>query len=146
MGLENLSNKGLIKMFALEFPFYPKKFFSGASFQGPIGNFCLLSQVLCALDRRNHSFHSEEGSQVSCVGGYDDQGEEPPDATNNAARERPGHRDESQTEGVWRLKRCSLLLQAHYLSGHLPKVTFSNFFWGSKMSISVLNVFFQVLM
>lgn len=90
MGLGNLSNKRLIKMFALKFAFYPEKFFSGTSFQGPVGDFCLLSQVLCALDRRNHSFHSEEGSQVSCVGGYDDQSEEPPDATNNAARERPG--------------------------------------------------------
>lgn len=86
-------------MFALKFPFYPKKFFSGASFQGPIGDFCLLGQVLCALNGRHHPLHGEEGSQVSCVGGYDDQGEEPPDATDYAARERPGHRKESQTGG-----------------------------------------------
>lgn len=100
MSLGDVSDKGLIKMFALKFPIYPEKFFSGASFQGPIGNFCLLGQVLCTLDWRNHPFHSEEGSQISCVGGYDDQGEEPPDTTNYAAGERPGHRGESQTEGV----------------------------------------------
>lgn len=100
MGLWDLSNERLIKMFALTFPFYPEKFFSRAGFQGPIGNFCLLGQVLCALDGRNHPFHGEEGSQVSCVGGYDDQGEEPPDATDYAAGERPGHREESQIGGV----------------------------------------------
>lgn len=84
-------------MFALKFPFYPKKLFSGASFQGAIGDFGLLGQVLCALDGGHHPLHGEEGSQVSCVGGDDDQGEEPPDATDYAAGERPGHREESQT-------------------------------------------------
>lgn len=91
-------------MFALKFPFYPKKFFSGASFQGAIGDFRLLGQVLGTLDGRHHPLHGEEGSQVSCVGGYDDQGEEPPDATDYAAGERPGHREESQTGAGWRLK------------------------------------------
>lgn len=96
---------GLIKQGAnqnacINVSFYPEKFFSGASFQGPISDFCLLGQVFCTLDGRNHPFHGEEGSQICCVGGYDDQGEEPPDATNYATRERPGHREESQTRRV----------------------------------------------
>lgn len=144
--LEDLPNRGLRKMFPLKFPFYPKKLFSGTSFQGPIGDFRLLGQVLCTLDGRNHPFHREEGSQVSCVGGYDDQGEEPPDATDYAAGERPVHRGESQTGGVRRSRRCSLLLQAHYLPRHSPEDTFSSYFQGSQGSVSVLNLFFKVSM
>lgn len=131
-----LANKELSKMFALKFPFYPKKLFSGASFQGPIGDFRLLGQVLCTLNGRNHPFHCEEGSQVSCVGGYDDQSEEPPDTTDYAAGERPAHKGERQTGDVWRSRRCGLFLQAC----HLPRcyVMFSSYFHRSQGSDSVL--------
>lgn len=69
---------------------HPEEFFSGASIQGTIGNLCLLGQVLCTLYGGHHPLYGEEGCQVGCVGRDDDEGEKPPNSSDNSTRERPG--------------------------------------------------------
>jgi len=49
----------------------------------------LLREVFRRLDRRDHSLYGQERGQVSCVGRDDDQGKEPPHATNDASRHGP---------------------------------------------------------
>lgn len=67
---------------------HPEEFFGGAGIQRSIGDLCLLGQILSALYRRHHPLHGQEGSQVGSVGWDDDEGEEPPDASDDAARQR----------------------------------------------------------
>ena len=68
---------------------HPEELLGGASFQGSVGDLRLLGQVLCALDGGHHPLHGEEGRQVGRVGGDDDEGEEPPHAPHDAARQGP---------------------------------------------------------
>lgn len=51
---------------------YPKKLFSRARVQSPIGYLSLFSQVLCTFNGRDHPLNSQESSQVCSVGGDDD--------------------------------------------------------------------------
>lgn len=67
-------------------PTHPEEFFGGTRVQCTIGNVCLLSQVLCTLNRRNHPLHSEEGSQVSRVGRDDNESKEPPHSSYDSPR------------------------------------------------------------
>ena len=50
----------------------------------------MFGEVLGTLDRRDHALHCQEGSEVGCVGGYDDEGKEPPDAPYDASGHSPG--------------------------------------------------------
>lgn len=88
---------------------YPEELFGRSSIQSPVGNLCLLRQVLCALDGWHHPLHCEEGCQVGCVGGDDNQGEEPPHTSNYTTRER-SKRSSKIKQVVNTLKNCS---QAH---------------------------------
>lgn len=45
---------------------------------GAILDGCLVSQVIHGFDGDIHPLHGEEGCQIGCVGGDDDQGECPP--------------------------------------------------------------------
>lgn len=67
---------------------HPEEFFGGAGIQRSIGDLRLLGQILGTLYRRHHPLHCQEGGQVGSVGWDDDEGEEPPDAANYAARQR----------------------------------------------------------
>ncbi len=69
---------------------YPEELLGRAWVQCTVGYLCLFGQVLCALYGWHHPFHSEEGSQVGCVRGDDDEGEEPPHTSNNTSGQRPG--------------------------------------------------------
>ncbi len=76
---------------------YPEELLGRARVQCPVGYLCLFGQVLCALYGRHHPLHSEESSQVGCVRGDDDKGEEPPHTPNNTSRQRPREKtDEGQ--------------------------------------------------
>lgn len=68
---------------------HPKELFSGAWVQSAICYLCLLCQIFGTFYRRDHSFNCQEGSQVGCVGGDDDEGEEPPHTANNSPWQRP---------------------------------------------------------
>lgn len=68
---------------------HPKKLLCGAWVQSAVCYLCLLGQIFGTFYRRDHPLHCQEGSQVGCVGGDDDEREEPPHATNDAARQRP---------------------------------------------------------
>ena len=61
-------------------PTHPEEREGGSALAGAVGNIRLLGQVLHVLDGRHHAFHGEEGGQVGCVGGDDDEREEPPGA------------------------------------------------------------------
>lgn len=87
---------------------YPEELLGGAWVQRPVGDLCLFSQVFCAFYGRHHSLHSEEGSQVGCVGRNDDKGEEPPHAANNTPRQRPGERTVRGRVGV---EGCERLIE-----------------------------------
>ena len=50
----------------------------------------LFEQILGRLYRWHHTFHCQEGRQVSGVGGDDDQSEEPPGPAHNARAHCPG--------------------------------------------------------
>lgn len=78
----------------------PKEFFCGAGIQCSIGDLSLLGQILSALYRRHHPLHRQEGSQVCSVWRDDDEGEEPPDTSNNPARKRA---ENWQHNSSWRL-------------------------------------------
>lgn len=67
---------------------YPEKLFGGPRVQSAVGYLGLFCQVFCAFNRRDHPLDGQESSQVSGVGGDDDQREKPPNATNDASRER----------------------------------------------------------
>lgn len=68
---------------------HSEKLFGGTSVQGTVGDLCLLGQVLRALYGGDHPLHSEEGCQVGCVWGDDDEGEKPPNPTDNPPWQRP---------------------------------------------------------
>lgn len=89
---------------------HPKEFFGGAGIQRSIGDLCLLGQILSALYRRHHPLHSQEGSQVGSVGWDDDEGEEPPDASDDAARQRA---KKNRTECLLGQKRQSVYMFMH---------------------------------
>lgn len=57
----------------------------------PVLYFCLLCQVICRVNGGFHPLHRQEGSKVGRVGRDDNEGEEPPYATNDACRQSFGH-------------------------------------------------------
>lgn len=61
-----------------------EELFSGASIQGTVGDLRLFGQILGALYGRHHPLHREEGRQVGCIGGDDDEGEKPPDSSHDS--------------------------------------------------------------
>ena len=65
---------------------YPEELLGGAWVQCPVGYLCLFGQILGTLYGWDHPLHGEEGCQVGRVGGDDDEGEEPPDTSNDPAR------------------------------------------------------------
>lgn len=70
-------------------PTHPEELLGGAGIQGAVCDVRLLGQILGALYGGNHPLHGEEGSQVSRVGGDDDEGEEPPHTSDYSSRQRP---------------------------------------------------------
>ena len=68
----------------------------GAVLHQPVLYLGLLGQVVGRVDGRLHALHGEEGRQVGRVGGDDDEGEEPPHAPHDAARQRPGRGAETR--------------------------------------------------
>jgi len=83
---------------------HPEELFGGAGVQRPVGDLRLLGQVLGALDRRHHPLHGQEGGQVGGVGWDDDEGEEPPDSSHDAAGQRAGKHTRKDNDGK---SRCS---------------------------------------
>lgn len=75
---------------------HPEELFGGASIQGTVGDLRLLGQVLRTLYGRDHPLHSEEGCQVGCIGGDDDEGEKPPNPSHDSTWERPGENEETE--------------------------------------------------
>ena len=51
------------------------------------GNSALLQQVTRGSEGVFHSLHCQEGGKVGCVGGHHQQGEQPPDAVQQARGE-----------------------------------------------------------
>lgn len=85
---QRLAFTAIVQMNVLISVSHPEEFFGGASIQRSIGDLCLLGQILGTLYRRHHPLHCQKGSQVGSVGRDDDEGEEPPDASDNATRQR----------------------------------------------------------
>lgn len=76
----------------LVFPLtYSEEFFCWPWIQCSIGNFCLLGQVFCTFYGGDHSLHRQESSEVSGVRWYNDECEEPPDASDNPTWEGSEH-------------------------------------------------------
>lgn len=62
---------------------HPEECHGGATLQGSVRDFGLLCKVRSVFYRGDHPLHCEEGRQVGCVGRDDDEGKEPPDASND---------------------------------------------------------------
>ena len=73
-----------------------EELFGWASIQGTIRNLCLLGQVLCTFYGGDHPLHSEEGCQVGCIRGDDDEGEKPPNSAHDSTWERPGENEDGK--------------------------------------------------
>ena len=63
---------------------HPEELFGRASIQSAVGDLRLLGQVLSTLYGRDHPLHGEEGCQVGCIGGDDDEGEKPPNSSHDS--------------------------------------------------------------
>lgn len=63
----------------------------GTVLHHPIWDFSLFGQVIGWIYGRFHPLHSEKSSQIGCIGGNDDEGEEPPDASHYSSRQGLGH-------------------------------------------------------
>ena len=69
---------------------HPEEGVGRPALPGSVSYVSLLGQVLHALYGRHHPLHRQKGRQVGRVGGDDDQGEEPPDASHDPGGHSPG--------------------------------------------------------
>lgn len=70
---------------------YLEKGHGGSVSDRAVLDFGLLGQVVGGVDGRVHPLHREKGSQVSGVGGNDDQREKPPNSANYPGGQGLGH-------------------------------------------------------
>lgn len=68
---------------------YLEELLSRAGIECAVGDLSLLGKILCTLDGRHHSLHSEESCQVRRVRRDDDESEEPPNPTHYTTWQRP---------------------------------------------------------
>jgi len=68
---------------------YPKEVLCWSGVYCSIFDLGLFGEILSRLDRVLHTFNRQKGGKIGRVGGYDDEGEEPPNTADYTTRHWP---------------------------------------------------------